>query len=106
MLECLIAGDTCRFVENRQNRYFVQVAMQLALAVAVAGFINEPLVQQAKIQQKRVLMTKRLKTVYRSELTCPHINLTTYKTSLCNENFMQERVFCRNCEFLTLVRVR
>ena len=101
MLECLIAGDTCRFVENRQNRYFVQVAMQMALAVAVAGFINEPLVQQAKIQQKRVLMTKRLKTVYRSELTCPHINLTTYKTSLCNENFMQERVFCRNSDFVT-----
>jgi len=24
-MECLIAGDTCRFVENRQNRYFVQV---------------------------------------------------------------------------------
>ena len=65
-------------------------------------FINEPLVQQAKTQQKRVFMTKRLKTVYRSELTCPHINLTTYKTSLCNENFMQERVFCRNSDFVTL----
>ena len=43
----------------------------------------------SKNSTKKSLMTKRLKTVYRSELTCPHINLTTYKTSLCNQNFMQ-----------------
>ena len=35
-------------------------------------------------------MTKGLKTAYRTELTCPHIDLTTYKTLLYNENFMQE----------------
>ena len=51
-------------------------------------------------------MTKGLKTAYRIELTCPHINLTTYKTCLYNENFMRERVFYRNCDFVTLVRVR
>ena len=94
VLECLIAGDTCRFVENRQNRYFVQVAMQLALAVAVAGFINEPVVQQAKIQQKRVLWQKGLKLCIAVNspapiLTLPHIkHPCAMKISCKNEYFV------------------